>query len=101
MSGLVGNPEDRFSSVAAQFHFLHRMSKILKQVGVSDPGDSLPEGMSIRQVTLEDRDAVIQVHDNVKYGTDRLPAYYNYWLSLPEVYAVGLYDGEKMVGPVL
>ena len=55
----------------------------------------------MREVTLEDRDAVIQVHDNVRDGTDRLPAYYNYWLSLPEVYAIGLYDGEKMVGFVL
>ena len=55
----------------------------------------------MREVTQEDRDAVIQVHDNVRDGTDRLPAYYNYWLSLPEVYAIGLYDGEKMVGFVL
>ena len=60
--------------------------------------DLIPEGMSIRQVTLEDRDEVIEVHDNVKDGTDRLPAYYNYWLSLPEVYAVGLFDEKKMVG---
>ena len=60
--------------------------------------DLIPEGMYIRQVTLEDRDKVIEVHDNVKDGTDRLPAYYNYWLSLPEVYAVGLFDEKKMVG---
>ena len=58
---------------------------------------ALPEGMSVRRVTLADREEVIKVHDNVKDGLDRLTAYYDYWMSLPEVFAVGLFCEEKMV----
>ena len=58
----------------------------------------LPDGMSVQRLTVADKDEVIKIHDNVKDGTDRLPAYYDYLISLPEVIALGIYMNEKMVG---
>ena len=46
---------------------------------------------------MADKDEVIKIHDNVKDGTDRLPDYYDYLVSLPEVIAVGLFMDKKMV----
>ena len=64
----------------------------------------LPEGVSIRPTTLADKDEALNVLDSVNDhgdGRERLPAYYDYLISLPEVKGFGLYMDEKMVRFIL
>ena len=57
----------------------------------------LPKGMSVRVLGMADKDEVVKIHDNVKDGTDRLPAYYDYMISLPDVIGLGVFVDEKLV----
>ena len=52
----------------------------------------------IRRVTASDKEAVISILDNVYYGSDSLPEFYDYMLSLPNVYPAAMCQNGKMVG---
>ena len=53
------------------------------------------EKITIREATPEDKEAVLRIHDNVYEGRDYLPAYYDHFLSSPDMAAaVMLYDNQ-------
>ena len=58
------------------------------------------EGLTIREATLVDKDAVLDIHDNVYDGADYLPACYDYFMSCPNAKSyVGVVNGK--IGSIL
>ena len=53
------------------------------------------EKITIRRATPEDKDAVLRINDNVFGGRDYLPAYYDHFLTAPDMFpAVMLYEKQ-------
>ena len=46
---------------------------------------------------MADKEEVLRIHNNVDNGLDRIPAYYDYFMSLPDTYPVAVFCDEKMV----
>ena len=55
------------------------------------------DGVSCRRVTAADKDTVLSLRDDVHGGIDFLESYYDYFLSLPNVYPAAIFCAEKMV----
>ena len=51
--------------------------------------------VTVRRATPEDKEAVLRMNKNVYQGRDYLPAYYDYFMTSPDVIpVVVLYEGE-------
>ena len=54
-------------------------------------------GITIREATLDDKEAVLAIHDHVYDGRDYLPQFYDEILSSPSVTAFVLVHEETIV----
>ena len=52
---------------------------------------------SIREATPEDKQAVLDCHNNVYDGLDYLPEFYDYFMAAQHIKAFVLLHGEKIV----
>ena len=59
--------------------------------------EQVQQATHIRRVKLEDKEDVLKIHGNVHDGLDCLPAYYDYFVSRPNIYSVAVFYNEKMV----
>ena len=55
------------------------------------------EDLEVREATLADKEAVLNVHDNVFEGSDYLPVYYDHFIASPDITPFVILHENKIV----
>ena len=55
------------------------------------------EDLHVREATPEDKEAVLDIHENVFEGSDYLPVYYDHFIASPDITPFVLLNENKIV----
>ena len=58
----------------------------------------MDEEITIRRLTASDKEDVLALRENTEPGPDSLPAYFDYYSSIPNAYPAGIFYKEKLAG---